>query len=204
MERSSMEKTKALVGMAIFTALVVVLQQLAGVIKIGTFTPSLVLVPIVIGAAAYGMGAGAYLGLVFGILVLIGCISGTDLGGAAMWSVHPLVTAVICLGKGIAAGAAAGAVYRALAQKNKIAAAAVSAIVCPIVNTGLFAAGMLVVFRPMLQQWAEAWMTQTGRVGSSLVTYLFLGMIGVNFLIEVALNLLLSPVIVRILNAKKR
>ena len=50
-ESNSLKKTKVLVGMAIFTALVVVLQQMAGIIKIGPFTPSLVLIPIVIGAA---------------------------------------------------------------------------------------------------------------------------------------------------------
>ena len=83
--KNSLEKTKVLVGMAIFTALVVALQQLAGVIKIGPFSPSLVLVPIVIGAASYGYLSGAWLGLVFGVLVMIGCITGTDIGGNMMW-----------------------------------------------------------------------------------------------------------------------
>ena len=62
-KKSSLEKTKALVGMAIFTALVVVLQQFATVIRIGPFTPSLVLIPIVIGAASYGWKTGAWLGV---------------------------------------------------------------------------------------------------------------------------------------------
>ena len=53
-ESNSLKKTKVLVGMAIFTALVVVLQLMAGTIKIGPFAPSLVLIPIVIGAAVYG------------------------------------------------------------------------------------------------------------------------------------------------------
>ena len=48
-ESKSLKKTKVLVGMAIFTALVVVLQEMAGMIKIGPFSPSLVLIPMVIG-----------------------------------------------------------------------------------------------------------------------------------------------------------
>ena len=67
-ETNSLRKTKTLVGMAIFTAIVVVLQLMAGVIKIGTFSPSLVLIPIVIGTAVYGIKAGAWLGFVFGVL----------------------------------------------------------------------------------------------------------------------------------------
>ena len=51
-ETNSLRKTKTLVGMAIFTAIVVVLQLMAGVIRLGPFTPSLVLIPIVIGTAS--------------------------------------------------------------------------------------------------------------------------------------------------------
>jgi len=98
-ESKSMKKTKTLVGMAIFTALVVVLQLMSGVIKIGMFSPSLVLIPIVIGAAVYGAAAGAWLGLVFGVVVFICCVTGADPGGNAMFVFNPMVTALICLGK---------------------------------------------------------------------------------------------------------
>ena len=59
-ESKSLKKTKVLVGMAIFTALVVVLQEMAGMIKIGPFSPSLVLIPMVIVFA----GAGMFVGIV--------------------------------------------------------------------------------------------------------------------------------------------
>ena len=193
-ESKSMKKTKVLVGMAIFTALVVVLQQMAGVIKIGPFSPSLVLIPMVIGAAVYGAGAGAWLGLVFGVIVLIGCITGTDIGGNAMWVYNPAVTAVICIGKGVAAGFLSGLTFRALQHKNQILATVAAAIVCPVVNTGLFCLGAVAVFRPILEQWAN---------GADLVSYVFLGLIGVNFLVEMGINVVLSPVVVRILKIRK-
>ncbi|MGN0979245.1 MAG: ECF transporter S component [Candidatus Avoscillospira sp.] len=193
-ETNSLKKTKVLVGMAIFTAIVVVLQLLAGSIKIGPFSPSLVLIPIVIGAATYGAKAGGWLGLVFGIVVLIACITGSDIGGNMMWNFNPLMTAVICLVKGTAAGYLAGLVFRALEKKNQVVATVLAAVVCPVVNTGLFCLGAVAAFRPLLEQWAG---------GASLVSYIFLGLIGLNFLIELIINVVLSPIVVRILKIRK-
>ena len=52
-------KTKNMVGVGLFTAIVVVLQFLGGGIKFGMFSISLVLVPIVVGSAVYGWKSGA-------------------------------------------------------------------------------------------------------------------------------------------------
>lgn len=203
-ETNSLKKTKTLVGMAIFTALVVVLQLVAGSIKIGPFSPSLVLVPIVIGAAVYGAGAGAWLGFVFGMVVLICCITGADAGGFLMWGVNPFMTALICLLKGVAAGYLASLVFRALEKRNQIAATVTAAVVCPVVNTALFSIGAVLVFRPLLLEWAASWAEQTGRTGASLVTYVFIGLIGLNFLIELGINVVLSPIMVRVLKARRK
>lgn len=202
-ETNSLKKTKVLVGMAIFTALVVVLQQMAGIIKIGPFTPSLVLIPIVIGAAVYGAKAGAWLGLVFSICVLVAVVTGQDTGGYLMWGTNPAMTAAIVLAKGIAAGFLAGLVFRMLQKKNQMLATVAAAIVCPVVNTGLFLIGTLAVFEPLLTQWAQGWMEATGRTDASLGTYLIVGMVGLNFLIELGINMILSPVVVRILKIRK-
>ena len=63
--------TKQVVGLGLITAIVIVLQFLGSFIKLGPFSVSLVLIPIVVGAALYGAKAGAWLGFVFGIVVLI-------------------------------------------------------------------------------------------------------------------------------------
>lgn len=193
---NSMKKSRTLVGMAIFTALVIVLQQMAGMIRIGPFSPSLVLIPIVIGAAVYGAKAGAWLGLVFSVSVLIACITGQDAGGYLMWGINPAMTAGIVLAKGVAAGFLAGAVFRALQHRNQLLATVVAAVVCPVVNTGIFLAGTLAVFRPLLNQWMAA-------AGfENMGTYVITGLVGLNFLVELAINLLLSPGVVRILKAR--
>ena len=61
---------KKIAGVGLLTALVVVLQLLGSFIKFGTVSISLVLIPIVVGAALYGVGAGAWLGGVFAVVVL--------------------------------------------------------------------------------------------------------------------------------------
>ena len=201
-ETNSLRKTKTLVGMAIFTAIVVVLQLIASFVKFGFFTPSLVLIPIVIGTAIYGIKAGAWLGFVFGVVVLIACITGADQGGYLMWGVNPAVTALICVGKGVACGALAGLTYQLLHHKNQILATVAAAVVCPVVNTGIFCLGAVAVFKPLLLEWAAGWAAQNGMEAVSLVTYVCLGLIGINFLVELLINVVLSPVVVRILKAR--
>ena len=50
--------TRTLAGLGLMTAIVIVLQLVGGAIRFGTFSISLVLLPIVVGAALYGRGAG--------------------------------------------------------------------------------------------------------------------------------------------------
>lgn len=102
------EKTRRLTGLALMTAIIVVLQVVASFVKFGPFTITLALAPILIGAALYGPKAGACLGGVFGAVVLLACILGWDPGGAILWNANPFLTALVCLGKGILAGLAAG------------------------------------------------------------------------------------------------
>ena len=191
--KSTRTNTQKLVTLSIFTALIVILQLVANVAKIGPVSITLSLVPIVVGAALYGVGSGAYLGGVFGVVVLVCCITGMDAGGAILWNVNPFLTAVVCLGKGIAAGALAGAVYRLLQGKNSIVAAVCAGIVAPVTNTALFCGCMFLFFKETMTAWAG---------GSDLLYYAVFGLAGVNFLVELCINLVLAPVIVRIINAR--
>ena len=100
-------KTKNMVGIGLFTAIVVVLQLMGGGIRVGSmFSISLVLVPIVVGAAVYGWKAGGLLGFVFGVAVLL---SGD---AAAFLAVDQLGTVVTVLLKGTACGLVAGLCYK--------------------------------------------------------------------------------------------
>ena len=128
-------KVKNMVGMGLFTAIVVVLQFLGGGIRFGIFSISLVLVPIVVGAAVYGWKVGAWLGFVFGVAVLLS-------GDAnSFMIVDPVATVLVVLVKGTACGLFAGVVYMLLEKRNRVLAVFGSAIICPVVNTGIFLLG---------------------------------------------------------------
>ena len=203
MERTD---TRRLTTLAIFTALILVLQLVAALLS--RFTPlpvsiTLTLVPIVVGAAIYGVSAGAYLGGVMGVVVLLFCIIGLDAGGAMLWNANPLLCAVVCLVKGIAAGAVAAVVYRALSGKNKTAAAIVAGVCAPTTNTAIFVAGMFLFFKDTLMVWTDGWAAQTGHTANP-VFYAILGLTGINYLLEVAVNLVLAPIIVRIIEARQK
>ena len=187
-------KTRRLAGLALFTAIVVVLQLLGSFIKVGPFAVSLVLIPIVVGAAVYGVSAGAWLGFVFGVVVTIAVVTGADQGGYIMFSARPVMTVLVCLIKGTAAGYVAGLLYRAIGKKHPLAGVIVAAA-APVVNTGLFVLAMVLFYQPQLQAWAG---------GTAVATYVVTGLVGVNFLLELGVNLVLSPTITRLIAAGKK
>lgn len=184
--------TEILVLGAILTALVVVLQMMGSFIRFGMFSISLVLVPIVIGASVGGAKLGAWLGGVFGIVVLI---SGD---AAAFLAISVPGTIITVMVKGIACGLAAGLIYKWLSKYDRYASVVISALVCPVVNTGAFLLGCSVFFMDTIKTWALA------DYGENVVGYLFLGLAGVNFLVEVAINVLLTPAIVRLLDFRNK
>lgn len=190
---SKKTSTKTLVLAAILTALVVILQFMGSFIKLGPFSISLVLIPIVIGVATCGAGVGAWLGFVFGIVVLI---SGD---AAAFLAVSVPGTVITVLLKGTACGLLAGLAYKAVSKWNKYAAVVVAAIVCPVVNTGIFLLGCLVFFMD-----AVATMAANMGFGAQVGKFMIIGLVGGNFLVELGMNIVLSPVIVRLLNIAKK
>jgi|GEM_PF-20594 len=249
---------RTLVGLGLLTAIVIVLQFIGAAIRFGTFSVSLVLMPIVVGAALYGVGAGAWLGLVFGVVVLLSGDANTFL------AINPFGTVVTVILKGVLAGTVSGLVYTWLAKlfsrsltverlavvltccilliggavmlyfgiklksapvdptAEAVASPAVyliifgivllvvgialiayelikkpdldmsaavfaAAAVCPIVNTGIFLLGCRLFFFDTIKEWAG---------GTNVGTFMIVGLVGLNFIFELAVNLILSPAIV--------
>ena len=187
------KNTKKLVTTALLTAVIVVLQTVASGIRIGPFTPTLSLIPIIIGALLYGPMVGGFLGAVFGVIVIIGVLTGSEPMSTMMMQTNPVMTVVLCLAKGIAAGVIPALVYRALKDKNDLVATALAAILAPVSNTGIFSIGLITVFMPIAEQFAA----QLGF--PNVAKFLFIGIIGTNFLFELAVNVVLVPVVKRIL-----
>lgn len=202
--RNTNQKILRMVEMAMLVALVVALQMVSAMIPPigGAVSITLTLVPVVVGAILFGKKGGAVLGFTFGLIVLINCITGLDVGGNILWNANPLLTALICFVKGIAAGFVPALLYEAVKGKKetvsggrKYAAALVAALSAPIVNTGLFVCGMLLFFMEILRAWAG---------GTDVASYILLGLAGLNFLVEFLINMILTPAIVRIVEAVKK
>lgn len=195
MSRSSSAKT--LVLGAVLTALVVLLQYMGSFVRFGPFSISLVLIPIVIGAATCGPAIATWLGFVFGVVVLL---SGD---AAAFLAVTVPGTVVTVLSKGILCGLCAALSYKGALklfskfspENGKYFAVVVSAVVCPVVNTGVFLICCMIFFLDTLTQWAG---------GSSVAHYMIFVLVGGNFIFEMISNIVLSPVAARLINIRNK
>ena len=190
-------KIHTLAGVALLIAVMIVLQFVGTIlpIKIGPVSISLVLIPIVIGAAVYGAGAGAVLGAAFGLITYVFCVNGMDGGGHMVFQASPVLCFCVVMAKGFLCGLTAGLTYKLIVKKNGYIAMLFAAIVCPVVNTGTFLLGMRLFFMDVLKQWAG---------GSNVAGYVLTGIILINFLPELALNVAVSPASQRILQVIRK
>lgn len=185
-------QTERIALLALLTAMVAVLSYFGGFIKIGGLASiSLTLIPVVLGSALCGPWAGAWLGGVSGIVFFATADS-------AFWfSLSIPGTIITVMVKGILAGLCAGLVYKLLEKKNRYVAVIVSAVVAPVVNTGIFLLGCLVFFMETVNGGAAA-------EGMSVAAYLIVFFVGLNFVFELLTNIILSPTILRILNIRNK
>lgn len=181
------DKIKRLVGIALLMAVVVVLQLLGSFVRFGPVEVSLVLLPIVIGAAVYGPTAGAILGATFGAVVL------AQPGTVFFYDMSVFGTVVIVLVKGALSGLLAGMTYKALAKKAPVLAVILCAIICPVVNTAIFFLGCMTFFYEDLSTFSP-----------NVALYVITVFIGLNFVAEFLVNVLCCPVIIRLLHVLKR
>lgn len=180
-------KIKRITGIAIFAALILVLDVFTYFIKITFVNITLALVPIVVGAIIYGPLAGFILGCVAGFLVFVNPDT-----IALFWPYGIIITFFICVLKMGIAGWVSGLIYKFLHNKNKKLAVTLASIIVPIVNTGLFAIAAILFYYELIESFSPE--------GQNTIAYLFLSFIGYNFLIEFAVNSLLSPIVLRLAN----
>lgn len=193
-------KTLRMVQLAFLAALEVVLMLIY--IPIGTISLNFGLVPIVIAGVLFGPAYGAIIGGVSGVVTMIQVLTGQSAFYLFLVATNPVAASLLCIVKTAAAGFLSGLVYKLFMKFSKFKAANViaSAVVCPVVNTGIFALGMLTIFGRALMADPEISAWSTG----GLVALVFVVLIGVNFFVELALNVVLCPVISKALFMMKR
>jgi uncharacterized membrane protein len=190
-------KTYKMVLLGVLSALVIVLQLWGSAIPFfGGTSLCLVLIPIVVGGLILGIKAGTFLGLLFGVFVFLWCgVFGYDPFTAYLFQNQPVMTALICIGKGTVAGLVPPLVHRALSKKLPFPSVIIASALAPICNTGLFTVGMFMILG-----------TLKAYLAGMTVGYFFGAIILINFTVELVINLIASPAIYRIvqvITAKK-
>ena len=171
---------------AILMAVEIVLQFLGNAIAFGPVSINLSLVPIALGAMIFGPWVGLFLGIMNAIFVLMApstmLFYNISVGGT-------LLTVLI---KSTTAGFVGGLLYMLINRKNNLVATIVTSLSIPLINTGLFVVGCLIFFREFLE-------ANSGTF-ANVYEFLFIGMIGWNFIFEVITSLVLIYPIYRIIN----
>ena len=185
-----MSDVKKITGAAVLIAIEIVLQTIGNYIALGPISINLSLIPIALGAIIYGPFVGALLGLINGVAVLFAPST-----QAIFLAYAPLGTIITCLVKCSAAGLVSGFAYKLIEKKNAFVATLVASLLVPIINTGLFA---LFSFTLLIKA-IEA----LNGGNANLFRFVFLALIGWNFIFEFSITLVLSTTLARIIKIKK-
>ncbi len=195
MTTKSFFSAKRVTGIAVLLALVCVLQAFGGSIAIGAVQLNFTLIPIVLGAVLFGPIVGGLLGFACGVVVLAQVIMGLSPFYTVIWTNTPFVTTLTCIVKTTVAGLVAGWAFQLLAKKNTYAALFTASAIVPVLNTALFIVGCLfmnesiTIFQGMLE----------GVGGMNIMVFILVVLVTFNFFIELAVNLIVAPMLHRII-----
>ena len=173
--------TKNIVGLAVLVSLLVVLNLLSTVFKIIT-NVNLTLIPIVLGALLMGVKGGLILGLISGLMTFLFGVLGVDPFTNVLFVNSPVLTFLTCVVKIAVAGAVAGWVYEIV--KNKHVAVFIASAIVPVINTLIFILGALTMYETIANNFSQ-----------DVLYFLVIVCAGVNFLIELGINLVVAPAI---------
>jgi len=193
-----MKKNKFVVDCAILCSLTVVLQILSTLMSnYLQFSLTLALIPVAVACIHYGAKCGIIVSAAMGITLFIECVVGFDVGGGIMFALSPVKTFIGSAVRVVLAACGVilvGALTSKFKEK-KWRSFLLSALL-PVFNTGIFLLAFITMFNPLLHEWASG-------AGSTVISYIFLGLVGVNFIIEVITCVALCPAIVFALGKNK-
>ena len=190
MEKRRVFTTKMIATTGILVGVEIVLQIIGNYINPGFANINLSLIPIAIGAIMYGPIVGGFLGLVCGVMVLI-----SPSTMQFFMPVSPLGTIIACLLKTTLAGVLAGLVMKLFKPEKKIYGAILASILVPVVNTGIFSIFALLFFKPILEGMVASAPEMYANIGVALIV----GMIGINFILEIISTTILTPSLYKII-----
>ncbi len=199
MKYSAKDKTLNIVKLGMLIALIFVMQYIGTIISKPLTAAfgielSFVLIPIVIGAFLMGPIEGAILGLTFGVMTIVMTVTAPGTMTYILFNERPVIFVILALTKAVGAGLGSALIYKGLGKafKGKFVylQTVLASASAPIINTGIFVLGMGLFKETITQEWS----------GGQNVFLFIIGLIWINFLIELGINIVLSPAIVRIIS----
>ena len=191
-------KTVWMAQMAILIAVIVIMTLLnIGNIPIGPIVATIYQVPVIIGAVSLGVGSGAILGAVWGLLCFFLALSGqtTDIVALAVVQDNPFLYLMIALVPRVLTGVVPGLLYKGLDRVLKGRLRVVSYGVCGVIgsltNTVFYLGALYLFIRETL---AALYGIEIGAVGAMV-----LGVASTNGLMEAAVSCVITLVICKAL-----
>lgn len=188
----SLSPSRKLTYFAVLTALTIVLQMVGNTVKIGIITLNFSLIPIVICGLLLGVLYATALGAITGLIILLNGVIGGDGFTNILFGYSPVVIILVCIVKTAAAGGVCSLIYGALNKKHEFLGVLLSSAAVPIVNSGLFAVGMFTIIPSLI---SAGFMSE----GDNAFYVVFIAFIGLNFVFELAVNLIIAPAIYRVI-----
>lgn len=146
--KQNKNKIRLMTQLALLTAITLVLAYTPlGYLRIGPFNASFLTVPVCIGAIVMGPGAGAFLGLIFGLTSFGNALTGGSAMGVALLAVSPVGYFVQAVVGRVLMGFCCGLIFLAVRKLDKrgLACYIVGAVSAPLLNT-VFYMGLMCLF----------------------------------------------------------
>lgn len=172
--------TRYLVQLAVLVAILLVMELTGiGLIKTPGLEFTIMQVPVIIGAIVMGPAAGGILGGVFGLISFWECF-GKSVFGAALLSVNPFFTFLVCVPTRLLMGLFCGLIFRGLRRvdhtKGQLFAFGGASLCGALLNTLLFMGTLVLCFYG--SDIIQGYVQQLGSPNAFLFVLAFVGIQG--------------------------
>ena len=142
------KKVLFLTQTAILTAIIFLMSFTPiGYLKVGFVEITFLVIPVAVGAILLGPAVGTFLGFMFGVSSFIQCFTGSVFG-AALLSINPVFTALLCVIPRTLMGFLASVIFRGMYKSTKKGniSCAVASLSASVLNTLLFILFLILFF----------------------------------------------------------
>jgi len=193
MNNNTSPRTVKMVLLAILGAIMLLLAFTPlGYLKAGIVEISFMMIPVAVGAIVLGPLGGAVLGAIFGATSFIQCF-GMSPFGAALLSINPFYTFILCMVPRILMGWLAGLIFQGLSKnsRTKVLSYGAAGLSAALLNTVFFMTLLILLFGNT--DYIK------GFQGSMSLLPFILAFVGLNGLVEAVVTTILGGAIGRAL-----